>query len=84
MPSRGDATGGTADAADIACKAIPLDGSPPDNILFVPPCDCPRCAPDRFYDRSDDGPEWLRLPGRAQRYRVELVRLGTTGRAVLG
>jgi hypothetical protein len=55
----------------------------PDNILFTPPCDCPRCLPERSYDRAS-GAGWLRLSGHDQRYRVELVELGVTGRAVLG
>ena len=69
--------------SDIECKAMLGDGEIPDNPLFTPPCACPRCAPDRTYDRSlDDG--WLRLPGQEQRYRVELVELGDIGRAILG
>ncbi len=68
------------------CTAIRSNGEPPDNILFTPPCDCPDCAPNQFYDRpagtGDDG--YLRVRGHRQRYRVEVVELGATGRAVLG
>lgn len=69
--------------SDRACKAVVGDGETPPNILFVPPCDCPRCAPVRVYERNEHG-EWLRVPGRQQRYRVEVLTLGTTGKAVLG
>ncbi|MCP3989101.1 MAG: hypothetical protein GY724_08500 [Actinomycetia bacterium] len=65
------------------CTAIVNEGEAPPNLLFTPPCDCPRCAPDRIYDNSaDEG--WLRIRGQKQRYRVEVIDLGATGRAVLG
>ena len=69
--------------SDQVCKAKIGEGETPPNILFIPPCDCPRCAPDRTYDRTEDG-EWLRVRGHQQRYRVEVITLGATGRAVLG
>lgn len=65
------------------CTAIVRDGEAPPNVLFTPPCDCPRCAPLRFYEQSDDD-GWLRASGHRQRYRVELVQLGPTGKALLG
>lgn len=54
-------------------------------LVVTPPCDCPRCAPDRFYQPDDDDDQrWLRMSGTRQRYRVEPFQLGSTGRAVLG
>jgi hypothetical protein len=67
-----------------SCRAISRDGDPPDNPLFTPPCDCPRCAPDRTYDRDAGRDGWLRVLGHEQRYRVEVVELGTVGKAILG
>lgn len=53
--------------------------------IMTPPCDCPRCQPERFYQLDDLGHDgWLRMSGTRQRYRVERFELGATGRAVLG
>lgn len=69
--------------SEQACTAEVQEGDALPNPLFTPPCGCPRCAPDRTYeDRADGG--WLRMSGDPQRYRVEVVDLGTTGRAMLG
>lgn len=70
--------------SESACKAVVPEGQAAPNPLFTPPCDCPRCAPDRSYEQpgADDG--WLRLSGDDKRYRVEVVALGVTGKAVLG
>ena len=65
------------------CKAIVGDGDSPPNPLFTPPCDCPRCAPETLHDRTT-GQQWLRIGGDRQRYRVEVLELGATGREVLG
>ena len=65
------------------CTAVVPEGEAPPNPLFTPPCGCPRCTPDGGYDRTD-GREWLRISGDPQRYRVEVLELGATGRAVLG
>ncbi|MGF1597501.1 MAG: hypothetical protein ACFCVK_11330 [Acidimicrobiales bacterium] len=65
--------GGSGDV----CTAAEFEAQP----LFTPPCSCSRCAPDRVYGRRQRA--WLRVAGRAQRYRVELVELGETGRAAL-
>lgn len=65
------------------CTAVRNEGEAPPNPLFTPPCTCPRCKPELVYDRADDD-GWLRISGDRQRYRVELHRLGATGRAVLG
>ena len=73
----------STDTNEIRCRAITAAHETPDNILFTPPCDCPRCVSAPIYDRTADS-GWLRLAGHEQRYRVELVELGTTGRAVLG
>ena len=54
-------------------------------LVTTPPCDCPRCQPERFYqlaEGNDDG--WLRMSGTRQRFRVTRFELGATGRAVLG
>lgn len=68
---------------EIECTAI-LDGSEPTrNLLVTPPCACPNCAPDPVASSRADR-DWLRLPGRPQRLRVEMVDLGVTGRDVLG
>lgn len=68
---------------DITCTAVTGDGEERPNILFTPPCACPRCAPDPVVSQRPDR-NWLRLPGLRQRHRVEVVALGETGRAVLG
>ena len=68
---------------DIACTAVVGDDGERPHLLFTPPCACPRCAPDPVVHRRVDR-NWLRLPGTATRYRVELVTLGQVGRAVLG
>ena len=72
---------------DEVCTAVVHDGRDAPNILFTPPCICPRCRPDLVYDaaaRSGRNEGWLRVPGRAQRYRVERFELGTAGRTALG
>ncbi len=68
---------------ELECTAVVKEGESPANPLFTPPCDCPRCAPEVIYDQVD-GDGWLRLSGHRQRYRVAMVELGATGRAVLG
>jgi len=71
--------------SEQACTAIRADGDIPPNVLFTPPCACPRCAPATVYNHDgnrDDG--WLRVRGHQQRYRVEMVELGAAGHAVLG
>ena len=68
---------------EVRCRAIAAAHDSPDNILFTPPCDCPKCVTAPVYDR-ETGEGWLRLAGHEQRYRVEVVELGVTGRAVLG
>ncbi len=68
---------------EIECTAIVGDGEERPNILMTPPCSCPRCAPDPVVAGRPDR-NWLRLPGLAQRKRVEVVALGATGRTVLG
>ncbi len=78
----------SSDANEVRCRAITAAHDMPDNILFTPPCDCPRCVSAAVYDRNASGRSahagWLRLSGHRQRYRVEVVELGATGRAVLG
>lgn len=69
--------------AEQKCSAQIPEGEAPPNPLFTPPCSCPRCAPEITYEQSS-GDGWLRLSGQRQRYRVELVELGATGRAILG
>lgn len=69
--------------SESGCRALVADGQAPPNPLFTPPCDCPRCTPDRIYvPGGDDG--WLRKSGDDKRYRVEVIALGATGKAVLG
>jgi hypothetical protein len=68
---------------DIPCTATVGDGEERPNILFTPPCACPRCAPDPVVRGRPDR-NWLRLPGDRIRYRVEVVTLGALGRDVLG
>ena len=68
---------------EIECTAIVGDGDDRPNILMTPPCPCPRCAPEPITAGRPDR-NWLRLPGLAQRKRVEVVDLGRCGRAVLG
>ncbi len=69
-------------ADEIPCRAITSVDETADNILFTPPCDCPRCTASPVYERGDHG--WLRIAGHEQRYRVEVIELGAVGRAVLG
>ncbi|MEL6984438.1 MAG: hypothetical protein AAFO29_18575 [Actinomycetota bacterium] len=68
---------------EIECTAIVDNGEPTRHLLFTPPCACPRCAPEPA-DQSRAERDWLRLPGQAQRHRVEEVTFGATGRTVLG
>ena len=70
--------------SESVCKAVVAEGQAPPNPLFTPPCDCPRCAPDRIYETDGDDVGWLRISGDDRRYRVEVVALGATGKAVLG
>jgi hypothetical protein len=67
---------------DQPCTALDSRDDRAD-LLVTPPCDCPRCAPDRFYQKQDDD-GWLRMSGTRQRYRVEPFPLGAAGREVLG
>lgn len=67
---------------DEECTAVVKAGEAPPNPLFTPPCACPRCAPGRHYEQSDDD-GWLRIAGDQQRYRVEVIELGAQGRAAL-
>lgn len=68
---------------EIRCTAaVGNDGERP-NILFTPPCPCPRCAPGPVIEGRPDR-NWLRLPGDPTRHRVEPVPLGETGRRILG
>ncbi len=71
--------------SDVACTAVDrddVDGQRP-NILFTPPCACPRCRPEPVVAGRPDR-NWLRLPGDRQRHRVEPVALGDVGRLALG
>ena len=69
--------------SERTCTAVVRDGEEPPNVLFTPPCDCPNCAPVELYDGTSDE-EWVRRSGDRQRYRVEVLDLGPTGRHVLG
>ena len=68
---------------EIECTAIVDDGEVRRHLLYTPPCACPNCAPEPVVPARADR-SWLRIPGLAQRQRVEVVTLGTVGRAVLG
>ncbi len=68
---------------EIECTAVVAEGDERPNILFTPPCACPRCAPDAPTAGRPDR-NWLRLPGQRQRHRVEAIELGATGRHSLG
>lgn len=68
---------------EIECTAIVDNGEPTRNLLFTPPCACPNCAPTSVEQARGDR-NWLRLPGRPQRHRVEVVDLGVHGRRMLG
>lgn len=72
-----------AERQEAECTATVVDGEARPNILFTPPCACPRCAPDQTYDTSRDR-GWLRVRGHQRRFRVEELTLGERGRAVLG
>ena len=67
---------------EVVCTAVEYE-TERSNPLFVPPCSCPRCAADpiEFYSRQR---RWLRVSGRRQRFHVEELDLGPTGKASLG
>lgn len=66
----------------VECSALGWEGQD-SNILFVPTCSCPRCAPGGLEVRAADA-GWARVSERQQRLRVAVVALGPAGRAVLG
>lgn len=69
---------------EIECTAIDRSGDPATaNVLFTPPCACPRCAPQRFDTEPGPGVIWLPVGGRPVRHRVENLTLGETGRNYL-
>lgn len=68
---------------EIECTAIVGDGEVRRHLLYTPPCACPNCAPEPLGTTRPDR-NWLRVPGMAQRQRVEVVDLGATGHDVLG
>ncbi len=72
-------------SGSFGCRAEVAEGEIPDNPLYVPPCDCPRCRPTPATEaRRGRADGWLRISGDTRRYRVEGFALGPTGRAVLG
>lgn len=68
---------------EIECTAFGTDDGDGRNILELPPCDCPRCTA-QLLRAEDPDRNWLRVSGRAQRYRVEPAELGPAGRSALG
>ena len=75
------------DQADGArCKAISHEGDPPDNPLFTPPCDCPRCAPPHVPADEQSGTTtiWIAADGRPVRHEVDDLDLGEVGHQLLG
>lgn len=70
---------------DIECTAIDRSGDPATaNVLFTPPCACPRCAPQRFDAEAGPAVLWLPVDGRPVRHRVENLTLGPAGVRYLG
>ena len=67
---------------EIECTADRAGGDQP-NILFTPPCACPRCAPEEIIE-SDDRHIWLPVQGRRVRFELTDMDLGATGRSLLG
>ena len=68
--------------SEIECTAARYEADQA-NVLFVPPCSCPKCAAKADEFGSGAG-SWLRVSGRQQRFRVAAVVLGEDGQAVLG
>ncbi len=68
--------------SEIECTAARYEADHA-NVLFVPPCSCPKCAAKADEPSSGAG-SWLRVSGRQQRFRVEAVVLSEEGQAVLG
>lgn len=69
--------------SEVECTRVPGELSERPNILFVPACDCPRCAAEPVEEYLEDE-TWLRVSGSRQRLHVEALTLGETGRALLG
>ncbi len=69
----------------MECRANLREGFDPNEVLQLPPCDCPECLA-RELDLAPDvgGPTWLRVSGRQQRLRVEPAELGPLGHDALG
>ncbi len=70
--------------SEITCTRIPEDPRNPVNPLMAPPCHCPRCSAEPDVVAETIAAPFLRLSGQQQRFRVEAVDLGPTGRALLG
>jgi hypothetical protein len=71
---------------DVECTAAGRTGDRP-NILFTPPCSCPRCAPDPVDSdpsTADLGTIWVPVNGRPVRHSVAPAHLGQLGKSVLG
>jgi hypothetical protein len=74
---------------ESVCTAVTSGGRPAENILFAPPCECPRCRAEvaraeETASADQDRRRWLRLPGDRHRHRVEQIDLGVEGRTALG
>jgi len=68
---------------ELPCTAIDNDwGDDRPNVLMHPQCACPKCAVDPL-EMPEAGDGWLRISGHRQRYRVEVVELGSAGSELL-
>ena len=67
---------------EIECTADRADADRP-NILFTPPCACPKCAPPEIHESSDQY-LWVTIEGRRVRFDLVNMQLGTTGQSLLG
>jgi hypothetical protein len=68
---------------EVECTADRRDDQLPNAFALLPPCSCPRCAPEGL-NVLDLPNGFTRVSGRQQRLRVEPVDLGDLGRTVLG
>jgi hypothetical protein len=68
---------------EVECTRDRGEGQLPNAFALLPPCSCPRCAPEGL-DVLDLPDGFTRVSGRQQRLRVEPVDLGPNGRALLG
>ena len=73
-----------AEPDDIECTAFDRSAMSDRNVLFTPPCACPRCRPDPTVESDGASTIWLPIDGRPVRHEVTALELGSTGSSLLG